>query len=83
MDQDPGKADAEAEAPFEQQLAELESVVEQLESGELTLADSLARFERGVALTRRCQAQLDQAQQVVDRFIDDSDDRAESAETSD
>ncbi len=50
---------------FEQALAELESVVERLESGELTLEESLQHFERGIALTRACQKCLAEAEQRV------------------
>ncbi len=50
---------------FEQALAELESVVEKLESGELSLEASLQHFERGIALTRACQKSLAEAEQRV------------------
>lgn len=50
---------------FEQALSELEALVEQMESGELTLEESLASFERGVTLTRHCQQALQQAEQKV------------------
>lgn len=50
---------------FEKALEELETLVEQLERGELTLEQSLERFERGVQLTRRCQQALQQAEQRV------------------
>ncbi len=50
---------------FEQALSELEAVVEQLESGELSLEQSLQRFERGIALTRACQRSLAEAEQRV------------------
>ncbi len=40
---------------FEKSLAELETLVESMESGELSLEDSLAAFEKGVKLTRDCQ----------------------------
>jgi exodeoxyribonuclease VII small subunit len=39
---------------FSEALAELESIVGALESGQLELEDSLARYERGVALLRAC-----------------------------
>jgi exodeoxyribonuclease VII small subunit len=59
-------ADAEQSPPsFEQALAELESLVDTLEKGELTLEESLAAFERGIGLTRTCQKALDQAEQRV------------------
>ena len=47
---------------FEKQLAELEALVERLESGELSLEDSLKAYEQGVRLSRQCQKVLDQAQ---------------------
>jgi exodeoxyribonuclease VII small subunit len=50
---------------FEQTLAELEAVVERLESGELSLEQSLKHFERGIALTRACQKSLAEAEQRV------------------
>jgi len=50
---------------FEKALAELESLVERLESGELSLEESLRQFERGVTLTRACQLALQAAEQKV------------------
>jgi len=50
---------------FEQSLADLESLVTQMENGDLTLEDSLNAFEEGIKLTRECQAMLDQAEQKV------------------
>ena len=50
---------------FEEALAELESIVDTLEKGDLTLEQSLAAFERGVKLTRTCQKALDEAEQKV------------------
>jgi len=61
------------EKGFEQALSELENLVEQLESGELSLDQSLKHFKRGVELTRHCQGILDQAQQVVEQLIDAND----------
>ncbi len=60
-------------AGFEQALGELEALIEQLESGELSLDQSLKQFKRGVELTRHCQGILDQAQQVVEQLIDPDD----------
>ncbi|MFC3606874.1 exodeoxyribonuclease VII small subunit [Stutzerimonas tarimensis] len=50
---------------FEQSLTDLQQLVERLESGELSLEDSLACFEQGIRLTRECQASLSQAEQKV------------------
>ena len=58
---------------FEKSLEELESLVEQLESGDLSLDQSLKQFKRGVELTRHCQGVLDQAQQTVQTLMDTED----------
>ncbi len=50
---------------FEQALEELETLVERMEQGEVTLEDSLKDFERGVELTRACQQALKNAEQKV------------------
>ncbi|MGE0625051.1 MAG: exodeoxyribonuclease VII small subunit [Pseudomonadales bacterium] len=50
---------------FEAALAELEGLVEKMETGELSLEQSLAAFERGVRLTRHCQAALQAAELKV------------------
>jgi len=48
---------------FEEALARLTTLVEKLESGKLPLEESVAAFEEGVKLTRRCEALLDSAEQ--------------------
>lgn len=50
---------------FEQSLQELETLVEKMEAGNLSLEESLKYFERGVALTRNCQKALAEAEQKV------------------
>jgi exodeoxyribonuclease VII small subunit len=54
---------------FEQALGELEAVVERLEHGELPLEEALKQFERGIELTRGCQASLKQAEQRVEVLL--------------
>jgi exodeoxyribonuclease VII small subunit len=54
---------------FEQALAELEGLVERLERGDLPLDEALKAFERGVTLTRQCQASLQSAQQKVEILL--------------
>ena len=51
---------------FEQSLKELESLVEKMEQGDLSLEDSLSHFERGVQLSRACQTALKEAEQKVE-----------------
>jgi exodeoxyribonuclease VII small subunit len=54
---------------FEQALAELETLVERLERGDLPLDEALKVFERGVTLTRHCQTSLQAAQQKVEILL--------------
>jgi exodeoxyribonuclease VII small subunit len=56
---------AEAPASFEGALKELETLVASLESGNLSLEQSLAAHKRGLELARYCQSTLAQAQQQV------------------
>lgn len=51
---------------FEEAMDELEALVEQMESGELTLEQSLTAFEKGIALTKSCQQALQAAEQKVE-----------------
>ncbi|MBU0655186.1 MAG: exodeoxyribonuclease VII small subunit [Gammaproteobacteria bacterium] len=58
--------DATASQPdFETAMAELETLVQRMEAGELSLDDSLKEFERGIQLTRICQDALKMAEQRV------------------
>lgn len=58
---------------FEGALAELEQLVANMESGELTLDESLKAFERGVKLTMQCQSALQQAELKVQALTKDGD----------
>ena len=51
---------------FESALAELETIVKQLEEGDLALEKSLALFERGVQLSRFCHARLEDAERRIE-----------------
>jgi len=55
---------------FEAALAELESLVERMEQGDLSLDESLKQFERGVELTRACQTALKEAEQKVQILLE-------------
>ncbi|MCL3882029.1 exodeoxyribonuclease VII small subunit [Marivita sp. GX14005] len=50
---------------FEAAMAELEKVVGQLERGDVALEQSIALYERGAALKKRCEAKLNEAQEKV------------------
>ncbi|XOV83584.1 MAG: exodeoxyribonuclease VII small subunit [bacterium] len=57
---------------FEAALAELETLVEQMEGGSLSLDESLQAFERGIALTRHCAKALAQAELKVQTLTADN-----------
>ena len=57
-------------ADFEKSLEQLETLVDDMERGELSLEQSLAAYERGVGLYRRCQQALEQAELRVKLLSD-------------
>tara|TARA_R110002111_G_scaffold94653_4_gene146679 strand:- start:12397 stop:12651 length:255 start_codon:yes stop_codon:yes gene_type:complete len=68
-----GQQDATSIADFEKSLDELETLVRNLEQGELSLEQSLTAFERGVKLTRACQQALKSAEQRVEQLVQNDD----------
>lgn len=63
---------------FGEAIGEIESIVTALESGQLELEESLARYERGVALVRFVQSRLSEAQQRVTMLIGELESEAQS-----
>lgn len=59
---------------FEESLASLESLVTAMEDGDLSLEESLQAFEKGIRLTRECQAALQKAEQKVQVLINENGD---------
>lgn len=68
--QTPMPQDASPVADFEQSMQALEALVGRMEAGEMSLEESLAAYEQGVGLYRRCQAALEQAELRV-RLLSD------------
>ncbi|MCB1555465.1 MAG: exodeoxyribonuclease VII small subunit [Xanthomonadales bacterium] len=69
-------APAETNSPiasFEQSLEELEQLIQRMERGDLSLEDSLAAYERGIALYRTCQSALEHAELRVRQLSDPLD----------
>jgi exodeoxyribonuclease VII small subunit len=58
---------------FEQALEELEDVVEKLESGELSLEESLTAFERGVGLVKFCNQKLNEVEKKIELLVKDKE----------
>ena len=61
--------DAGVRVPFEQALEELETIVQQMEDGTLTLERSLAAYRRGAELVKVCETALEHAKEQV-RVLD-------------
>ena len=64
---------AKEKKKFEEAVGELERVVEQLESGELSLEDSLAAFENGVRLVKLCNQKLTEVERKIELLVKDKD----------
>lgn len=69
--------------PFERAIEELESIVKRLEEGKVPLEESVAIYERGEALKRRCQELLQQAEARVNKIVLDSSGRPAGTEPLD
>ena len=67
----------QASFDFEKALEELEELVSSMEDGKLSLEDSLQAFEKGIKLTRECQAALKKAEQKVQVLINEKGDTEE------
>jgi exodeoxyribonuclease VII small subunit len=67
------KKPSEQPLDFESALRDLEALVGTLESGELPLEESLKAFEKGIALTRRCQSALQAAELKVKELTENDE----------
>lgn len=61
----PKKTDSATTIDFEKSLTALNQLIEQMETGQLSLADSLHCFEQGITLIRQCQHTLNDAEQKI------------------
>jgi exodeoxyribonuclease VII small subunit len=58
---------------FEDAIQRLETIVDELERGEITLDESVALFEEGIALSKRCSEKLDEVELRVQKWIKTED----------
>ncbi len=63
------KESQEKAESFEKSISKLETLVKNLESGQLSLEDAMSAFQDGVALVKTCQGQLANAEQKVDLLV--------------
>jgi exodeoxyribonuclease VII small subunit len=66
------------EISFEKALEKLETIVEELESGDLPLDASLKKYEEGIKIARACHGQLDEAKEKIETLMKDEDGRFET-----
>jgi exodeoxyribonuclease VII small subunit len=64
-----------AAVKFEQAMARLESIVSELEKGELSLDQSLRIFEEGIRLSKTCLKMLEDAERKVEILVQEKDGR--------
>jgi exodeoxyribonuclease VII small subunit len=63
------KATPVAKMSFEESLAELETIVRQLEQGDVELEQSIAIYERGAELKKHCETRLKAAELKVEQIV--------------
>ena len=62
-----------AKKTFEQSLKQLEEIIDELESGDLTLEKALKKFEEGVKLSKYCSAKLDETERKISILTKDQE----------
>lgn len=73
--QDAASPEDADEMPFEEAIEELETIVEDLEDGDLPLEDAMERFERGLGLVNTCRSKLERAELKVEELLEDGQTR--------
>ncbi|WP_318766303.1 exodeoxyribonuclease VII small subunit [Lactiplantibacillus carotarum] len=63
---------AEQQPTFEQNLNQLETIVNQLEQGDVPLEQALAQFQKGVALSKQLQSTLEGAEKTLTKMMDEN-----------
>ena len=64
---------AEKKESFEKSLERLEILVEQMESGELSLEEMIKHFEEGTTLVDRCSKRLNEVEQKIEKLVKNKD----------
>ena len=60
-----------AKVSFEEQIDELEQIVEQLEKGDLSLEDSVKKFEQGIKISKECNKTLEEAEKKITILVNE------------
>jgi len=64
------KPAAKSAVPFEESLDQLKQVVAELENGNLTLTESLEKYQQGIASLKQCHTSLDNAKKQIEVLVD-------------
>ncbi len=59
------REDGKVKKNFEEQMEQLEKIVEELEKGDLSLADSVSKFEQGIKISKECNKTLEEAEKKI------------------
>lgn len=62
---------------FEEQIEELESIVDELEKGELSLEDSVMKFEQGIKIAKECNNTLEEAEKKITILVNENGEMSE------
>ncbi len=65
---------------FEEALAQLETIAEQIEQGKIGLEESIAQYEKGMGLIRQCREILSKAEQRIQQLQEQADGTLETTE---
>jgi exodeoxyribonuclease VII small subunit len=71
---------AAKESSFEESLAELEAIVEKMETGEPSLADLMENYSRGIRLSQKCMKALERAEKTMDLLVKEGKEETEALE---
>ena len=71
---------AAKESSFEESLAELEAIVEKMETGEPSLADLMENYSRGIRLSQKCMKALERAEKAMDLLVKEGKEETEALE---
>lgn len=70
----------ENEKTFEENLKELETIVAELEKGELSLEDAISKFEKGIKVSKECNSKLEDAEKKINILLDGKEENFEVEE---
>lgn len=66
-----------SEKTFEENMAELQSIVEKLENGDTNLDDAIEEFQKAMDLIKSCDSKLKEAEDTITKIVDENKDIVE------